>query len=237
MSFPISYQILTQLVLIFTFYGLSKQDEYSVNVSLCEFEIVNKNDVKRTFDYLTKLDNVWLINFNIEILPKTFIFNTGFDKKQSYGLQRWIWVPRKHSYILSYPLDLDVVTFQLSQNVEKHISVIANASFIFDDRKLDDLYSMCIESLYGAILENILHANKTNWLFCNRYFDEQYYKNVLYELTGSWLGYDFICFDSLHHTQDSATHIKKGTVNVAINIFIMILCLYLPLLYLLLPYR
>lgn len=237
MEFQISYQILTQLVFIFTFCGLSKQDEHSVKDSLCEFEIVNRDDVKRTFEYLTKLDNVWLINFDITILPETFITTTGFDNKQKNGIQRWIWVPRKHSYILSYPLDLDVVTFQLSQNVVKNISVNANASFLLKDSKLDDLYFMCIESLYDAILENILHANKTNWLFCNRYFDGQYYKNVLYELTGSWLGYDFICFDSFHLTQDSATYIKKGTVNVAINIFIMILCLYLPLLYLLLPYR
>lgn len=237
MEFQISYQILTQLVFIFTFCGLSKQVEHSVKDSLCEFEIVNRDDVKRTFEYLTKLDNVWLINFDITILPETFITTTGFDNKQKNGIQRWIWVPRKHSYILSYPLDLDVVTFELSQNVEKNISVIANASFLLKDSKLDDIYSMCIESLYDAILENILHANKTNWLFCNRYFDGQFYKNVLYELTGSWLGYDFVCFDSFHHTQDSATYIKKGTVNVAINIFIMVLCLYLPLLYLLLPYR
>lgn len=60
---------------------------------------------------------------------------------------------------------------------------------------------------------------------------------MLYELTGAWLGYDFACFDSVHKTVSSATSIKTGTVNIVINICIIVLCLYFPLLYLLLPDR
>ncbi|CAC5380438.1 unnamed protein product [Mytilus coruscus] len=236
MKFQISCRLFILLVIIINLFGLSKQDEHSANVSLCKFDIMNVDEVKRTFEDFNSMDNVWLIYIDLTLQPATFIDETKFDDKQINGLTRWTWVPRKHSYLLTYPVDLAAITFRISRNVEKQIAVSVNASFMFDKMNLQN-YSMCIESLYATILENILNGNKTDWFFCNRYFEGQDYKTVLYELTGSWLGYNFACFDSIHHKVTSATFIKTGTVNIVINIFIFLLCLYFPLLFLLMPDR
>lgn len=214
----------------------SKQAEQIGNASLCEFDIMNADGVKQTFEDFTKIDKVWLIFFDITLYPDTFSNKSGLDTTHMNGLTRWIWVSRKHSNLLTHPVDFDVITFQLSKNVEETISVFVNASFIFEHRNLDN-YSICVESLYGTIFKTILDGNKTNWLFCNRYFKGQDFKYILYMFSGSWLGYDFACFDSDHQTVAKATYIRKGTVNVIINIFIIVLCMYLPLFVLLLPSR
>lgn len=236
MKFKTDGELLIHLVIIIDSIGLSKQGGHQENTSICRFDIEAGGDAKHTFEDFTKMENAWLIYFDITLIPDPFIANTIFDGKQINGLTRWIWVSRKHSNLLSYPVDLDVITFQLSKNVEKKMAVVANASFLFDSINLDT-YSICIESLYGTILENILNRNKTDWMFCNRYFEGQSYKFLLYELTGAWLGFDFACFDSVHDTVTSVTYIKKGTVNIVINIFFIVLCLYLPLLFLFLPNR
>lgn len=224
------------MVFCFCLFGSSTQDRHMSNSSLCDFNIINEDEVKRQFEDYSKIDNVWLIFFDISLSPKTFKNESGLDTQHMNGLTRWIWVSRKHSNLLTYPVDFDVITFQISKNVEKTISVFANVSFIFEQRNLQN-YFICIESLYGNIFKTVLNGNKTDWLYCNRYFKGQDYKYILFMFTGSWLGFDFACFDSFHQTVASAIYIKKGTVNVIINIFIIVLCMYLPLFFLLLPNR
>lgn len=237
MNYLHSFKILILLVLITNVYGLYiEEEEHSGDNSQCKFDIVNRDEVKRTFQELSNMGDAWLIFFKITLLSRTFTMKTNFDDSLINELTRWIWVPKKHSYLLTYPVDLAVITFRMSKNIEKNIALSANASFSFNHSNLQN-YSICIESIYNSILENVLDENTTDWLFCHRYFERQDYKHVLYALTGAWLGYDFSCFDSVHNTVPSSRYIQKGTVNVIINIFIIVLCLYFPLLYLLLPDR
>ncbi|CAG2195263.1 unnamed protein product [Mytilus edulis] len=236
MKFKINFKLLILLVVVIHMFDASQQEDRPGNTSLCEFDIVNRDNVRQTFEDFSEMDTVWLIFFKITLLPTAIITGTRFDGKEINDLTRRTWVPKKHSYLLTYPVDLAVITFQISTNVDKTISLSVNASFDFTTMSLQT-YSICMESLYYTVLKNILSGNKSDWLFCNRYFEGQSYKHVFYALTGSWLGYDFVCFDSVYDSVARVKYIKKGTVNIVINIFIIVLCLYFPLLYLFLPKR
>ena len=197
----------------------------------CEFEILNPEWVKQRFDQFISVEQAELVFFQIEV-NKEFINETKFDNIHENGLLRWIWVSDSKTAILSYPVDLDGLTLQLTKSVERTIHVYVNASFTNISN-----YTQCFLSLYQTLSDQILHKNKTDWKFCHRYFKGQNWKHVMDFFLGSWLGYDFECFNTFCSDIRCVDIVKKGTVNIAITIFTFLLCLNFPLFYLFLPKR
>lgn len=91
--------------------------------------------------------------------------------------------------------------------------------------------------MYYTILSEILNGSDSNWQFCNRYFKGQEWKFALKGITGTWLGYDFVCLDDHRKLIADAVPIKKRAVNNVVDIFVLLIIMYLPLLCLFLPTR
>ncbi|CAC5404250.1 unnamed protein product [Mytilus coruscus] len=197
----------------------------------CEFEILNPEWVKQRFDQFISVEQAELVFFHIEV-NKEFLNEINFDNIHENGLLRWIWISDSKTAILSYPVDLDGLTLQLTKSVERTIQVFVNAS----STNIAN-YTQCFLSLYQKLGDQILYKNKTDGKFCHRYFKGQNWKHVMNFCLGSWLGYDFECFNTFCSDIICADIVKKGTVNIAITLFIFLLCINLPLFYLFLPKR
>ncbi|CAC5402812.1 unnamed protein product [Mytilus coruscus] len=197
----------------------------------CEFEILNPEWVKQRFDQFISVEKAELVLFHIEV-NKEFLNDTNFDNIHENGLLRWIWISDSKTAILSYPVDLDGLTLQLTKSVERTIHVYINASSTYIPN-----YTQCFLSLYQTLSDQILYKNKTDGKFCHRHFKGQNWKHVMNFFLGSWLGYDFECFNTFCSDVRCADIVKKGTVNIAITLFIFLLCINFPLFHLFLPKR
>ncbi|CAG2207526.1 unnamed protein product [Mytilus edulis] len=187
------------------------------------------------FDQFVRVEKADLVFFNI-VVDEEFLKNTTYDNKHENGVLRWIWVPKPKTDILSYPVDLDGITLQLTKSAERTIRVLVNASAYIPEHNTAN-YSICVQSLYQSLFNHILDQNTTDWKFCHRYFEGQYWKYVIYFILGSWVGYDFECFSTFCLDIGCASIVSKGTVNIVIIVFIFLLCANLPLFYLFLPKR
>ncbi|CAC5408567.1 unnamed protein product [Mytilus coruscus] len=208
---------------------------YASHNITCQFNVLNLDQVKQQFFDFVSVDKASLVFFNIEINPE-FLNITSYDNIHENGILRWLWVADSQLYILSYPIDLDGITLQLTKSAERTVHLAVNATIDYQEHDASS-YTICMQSLYLTIFGQILDRNETDWKFCHRYFEGQYWKKVLYFLMGSWLGYDFQCFNAICADIKCADVVKKGTVNIIIDICILLLCLNLPLFYLFLPKR
>ncbi|CAC5402813.1 SEC61A [Mytilus coruscus] len=187
------------------------------------------------FDQFVLVEKADLVFFNIEV-NKEFLNETTFDNIHENGILRWILVSNLKTDVLSYPVDLDGITLQLTKSAERTIDVFVNETvYIKDHNPLN--YTICILSLYKTLFDQILDKNTCDWKFCHRYFEGQYWKHLMYNILGSWLGYDFECFNTFCSDIECADIVPKGIVNVVIDLFIFLLCINLPLFYLFLPKR
>lgn len=137
---------------MFNHVSLAQQEEQPGGSSQCNFGIVNRDVVKQTFEEMSNMEDAWLIFFKITLLPKIDFKEKNYDEGHINDLTRWIWVPKKHSYLLTYPVDLAVITFRISKKVERIISLSVNASFGGDYTNFQN-YSICKESIYNSILK------------------------------------------------------------------------------------
>lgn len=239
-----SYLIGATLVIIATYFMVARAEvidqttQSNGNVThnfTCQFEILNLESIKTQFEEFVLIDTANLVFFNIEI-NQEFLNITSYDNIHKNGILRWLWVADSQLYILSYPIDLDGITLRLTQSTERTVHLAVNATI--DIQEYDESnYTICIQSLYQTIFDNILDRNQTNWKFCHRYFEGQYWKKILYFMMGSWLGYDLQCFNVVCANTECSDIVTKGTVNIVIDICILLLCLNLPLFYLFLPRR
>lgn len=213
----------------------TKTNGYASNNITCQFHVLNLDHVKQQFFDFVSVDKASLVFFNIEV-NQDFLNITSYDNIHNNGILRWLWVADSQLYILSYPIDLDGITLQLTKSAERTVHLAVNATIDYQEHNASS-YVICMQSLYLTVFDQILDRNETDWKFCHRYFEGQYWKKVLYFLMGSWLGYDFQCFNAICADIKCADIVKKGTVNIVIDICILLLCLNLPLFYLFLPKR
>lgn len=226
---------------------VSKQivgDKQMGDNTVCKFEIIDIEKVKHQFTQLSTLGNVQMIRFNVDINQNNSAsahseYFQSLNELHSNGLERWIWMLQQHSHLLTYSPDFEVVTLNRSTSIQRNIYVPVVAFTNNNDTGVSH-YKNCTESLFYIIYKEIINNTNSNsdWLLCHRYFEGQEWKlGFLYKATGAWIGYDFECFSSNCQNTHCAQHIKKGRVNVIINISIFVVACYFPLLFLLLPKR
>lgn len=210
----------------------------------CYFKIIDIEKVKHQFTQLSTLGNVQMIRFNVDIHQNNSVsanseYFQNLNELHSNGLERWMWMLKKHSHLLTYSPDFEVVTLNRSTSIQRNIYIPVEA-YTNSNTTGESHYKNCTESLFFVIFKELLNQTNFNsdWLFCHRYFEGQKWKlGFLYKATGAWIGYDFECFSSNCKNTRCAQHIEKGRVNVIINIWILVVVCYFPLLFLLLPKR
>ncbi|VDI25122.1 Hypothetical predicted protein [Mytilus galloprovincialis] len=210
----------------------------STDTNGCYFKIIDIEKVKHQFTQLSILGNVQMIRFNVEILQNNtasanYEYFQSLNGLYSNGLERWMWMLQKHSHLLSYSPDFEVVTLNRSTAMQRNIYIPVEA-FTSSNKTGESHYKNCTESLFFVIFKELLNQTNLNsdWLFCHRYFEGQQWKlGFLYKATGAWIGYDFECFSSNCQNTRCAQHIEKGTVNVIINISILVVSILRTIIY------
>lgn len=187
----------------------------------CSFVISPSSLVtgQNSFQKFLKFKKAMLLYININTL--NFTLKPDDKKKQNQFLE-WQWTLTKNFWYLRLPIDLDYTSFHISYVGESRIRLeieTLNSDCCVINKKL-------IDQIRNRLWSDVL-LNKSESLLCNRYFEDQTWKNVFYFLTTVWVGYDLFC--KAPDVDNAYSEKTKAYATLLIPIICFCISLYFPL--------
>ncbi|CAG2228757.1 unnamed protein product [Mytilus edulis] len=156
----------------------------------CGFTVTNSSEKKIEFNTLL---NSGMKTIYIDVLisdDELYTNNSNYNLKQERVLLRWVWTKNEMSFLLSYTEDIHAISFNLLKGAyieDFTIDIdIFPAGCTFD-------YRNDTKALFHLIHDTFVQ-NESDWQLCHRYFENQEWKVMLFNLTSYWVGYEMECF-------------------------------------------
>ena len=123
------------------------------------------------------------------IIEADGMFNS-FTKQEQEKLLHWEYVRQKEKYLVQLPIDFDLVTYFLIPNDNEEF--VLNLELFYNDSNCEENFPEALRHVQ-YLLWNNLFDNASDSFLCNRYFEDQDCREVLYLITTIWVGYDLTC--------------------------------------------
>lgn len=174
----------------------SSEQKHQHHMNLCQFSVnQSKADIlhKKFIDY-TKATRpgVFYLNF---VYQRHSSENVTLTKRDESGVFMWSLVTNTWSFLLTYPVDLHVVTFGTirgsSEDIYESITLKnPDSCFMY--------YSYAVDDMKNLIQEKIVrnYSYNDNIKICHRNFQNQETKVVWYQFTRIWDGYLYECYNA-----------------------------------------
>lgn len=155
------------------------------NETTCNY-VFDMNSLYKARQLLSNLKSVYLIFI---ILEAEDMFQ-HLKKEEQDDLLHWQYVQKKEKFLIQLPIDFDLITYGiLSEDNEEFVLNL----------KLTLNNTYCKENLKEAqnsirkLLWYELFNNASNFYLCNRDFQNEIWRTMLYYITTIWVGYDLTC--------------------------------------------
>ena len=141
-------------------------------------------------------------------------------------LLEWQWVKKKHFYVMQYPVDIDILTFNSITSAAGYRTSTINLTISnFESCTLQNLTSEVEHVLWRDIF-----LNDTDSYLCTRTkSDDNFKKTFMFYSFMVWVGYDLSCSINKEHIAYEA--VKKETSPLEITLVCVLLSLFHPLIF------
>lgn len=140
-----------------------------------------------------------------------------FTTQEQDDLLHWQYVKKEDKYLVQLPVDLDLLTFSLIELDQEEF--VLNLDLVYDNLTCKENFPVTLRSIRKLLWNNLFH-NASNFFLCNRYFQDQYWRKVIYGITTIWVGYDLACSEMLYEGEKLRMyeHIEeKDTINYVVS--------------------
>ena len=208
---------------------ISVSDSYGTilpNTNTCKVEL-EPNSMERA-------RNTFIEYFKPETSQETVMYvklETSMDLRNYSVLERnmlleWQWVKKKHFFVMWYPVDIDILTFDIISSAAGYRTSKINL-------QISNFESCTFKYLISEVeklLWRDLFLNETKSYLCNRKeTDDSLRKKFMFYAFMVWVGYDLNC--SIHKNSITYKTVEKETSPLEITLVCVLLSLYYPLIF------
>ena len=171
--------------------------KHSRNETTCNY-VFDMNSLYKARQELSNLKSAYLIFI---ILEAEDMFQHLIKEEQD-DLLHWQYVQKKEKFLIQLPIDFDLITYGILS--EDNEELVLNLKLILNNTDCKENFKEAQNSI-RKLLWYELFDNASNFYLCNRHFQNDIWRKMLYYITTIWIGYDLTCTE---------VHVKDGNYSV-----------------------
>lgn len=159
--------------------------KHSRNETTCNY-VFDMNSLYKARQELSNLKSAYLIFI---ILEAEDMFQHLIKEEQD-DLLHWQYVQKKEKFLIQLPIDFDLITYGILS--EDNEELVLNLKLILNNTDCKENFKEAQNSI-RKLLWYELFNNASNFYLCNRDFQNEKWRTMLYYITTVWVGYDLTC--------------------------------------------